>query len=60
MSTPVVVLLGVLIIAVILFAMWYLNWQAARNNVVRNQTGLGGIFQGLGQAVGSIGGVINL
>lgn len=59
MNTPIAILLGIIVLAVLGFAMWYLNRQASLAAVQRQRTGLDGIFAGLGQTVSSIGGVIN-
>lgn len=59
MSTPLAIVLGVIVLAVIGFAMWYLNRQAALAAIERQRSGLSGIFAGLGDAVSSIGGLIN-
>lgn len=59
MSAPLAIFLGVIVLAILGFAMWYLNRQAALAAVNRQRTGLDGIFHGLGEAVGSVGGLIN-
>lgn len=59
MSAPLAIVLGVIVLAVLGFTMWYLNREAQLAAINRQRSGLSGIFQGLGDAVGSIGGLIN-
>lgn len=59
MTTPTAILLGVIVLAVIGFAIWYLNSQAQRAMQQNRATGGAAIGQGIGQIVGGALSFIN-
>lgn len=54
MSTPLAIVLGVIVLAVLGFAVWYLQNQAAIAARNARGTGLTAIGNGLGQAVSGV------
>lgn len=59
MTTPIAILLGIVIIAILVFAAWYLNSQAQRAMQQNRATGGQAIGQGIGQIVGGALSFIN-